>query len=152
WTSIALVIIVTIFVISSAFTRLQRTSLSWFTWLVGHIFAITTILILTCSLQTLSGLAGLPGFLIQASASIGTLSWVALFLVVFLLFLVRLQQTSRGAGVYLAALLVVMALLFDWAGLNDNHIIRTIAAAGRPDTFLLSDEFHAWWARRPKDR
>ncbi|QWG25370.1 hypothetical protein KMZ93_11060 [Bradyrhizobium sediminis] len=153
WASLICVVVAAVFVLVELVYRRGQGNPWWFRMLENNIFIASCILICVGSLQTLSDLKTVSAFLIMISASVGTLTWLALFFVVLLFFLIRLQTMSRRAGLSIAGLLILVALVSDWAGLNDNHTVRTVASATNAESGnLVQDEFYEWWQRRPTER
>jgi hypothetical protein len=153
WTALVCVTAAAVFVLVELVSRRDQEKPWWFRMLENNIFIVSGILICVWSLQTLSDLKTVSAFLIMISASVGTLTWLVVFFVVLLFFLVRLQTMSSRVGLSIAGLLIFVALVSDWAGLNDNHTVRTIANATNADAGgLIQDEFYEWWKQRPPER
>ena len=127
---------------------------AWFRVLQKRIFFLTAALVVACSLQTSLYPRVVSSSLLGLSSALGTLFWLALFLVVLLAFVSRLELISKRVGISLVGILVLTALLSDWFSLNDNHTVRTIPLVGNAEVVggLVTTEFDDWWQKRPKER
>ncbi|MCK1288991.1 patatin-like phospholipase family protein [Bradyrhizobium sp. 44] len=153
WAAIGCLIMAVAVVVFEAVCRRRLSNPSWFRRIEANIFLITTVLVGAFSLQAVWIVKSASALLIAATALIGTLTWLSLFLVVLLFFLLRLQNVSARVGLSMAGCLVAVALVADWAGLNDNHTVRRVENKTDAETGgLIQDEFYAWWHNRPAER
>lgn len=153
WTATICLIAATVAVLVEAIRRRGPGNPTWFRWIERNIFLGTTILVLMFSLQAMWLAKCVSAFLITIAAIFGTLTWLSLFLIVLLFFLFRLQNVSLRFGLSMAGSLIVVALISDWAGLNDNHTVRSVENPTNAEVGgLIQDEFDAWWENRPPER
>jgi hypothetical protein len=153
WTATACLISAVAAVLVDAIRKRGLGNPGWFRGIEGNIFLITGVLVAAFSLQALWLMKCVSGLFVSVAVLLGTLTWLTLFLLVLLFFLLRLQNVSRRVGLSMAGCLVVLALVADWMGLNDNHTIRSVENPTNAEVGgLIQDEFYAWWQSRPPER